>query len=127
MLLIVGILGVAIWLAFFHNFGKEYCDDINLVSPDGEHQLLIREWGTVGGTGAEIYAVQPRLPKFLRHFINTKVGNTAAADCCYPFSDGNYDVVWEDDCAVISYFSGKKTQVLSDRSTWSVVRCNLIN
>ena len=127
LLLIIGILGIIIWFAFSHDFGKEFCDDIVVVSPDGEHQLLIREWGTIGGTGAEIYAIHPRLPKFLWHFISTKAGSTYAADCCYPFSEGNYDIVWEDDCAVISYFSGKKTQVLSERSTWSVVRCSLIN
>lgn len=125
LLLVIIILIVTICITFLDNFGKTYCDDVVVISPDGNHQLLIHEWGTVGGTGAEIYAINPHLPKFLNRLIKVKVGNTSSADCCYSFSQGNYDVIWEDDCVVIYYFSGRESQALSDKSTWSFVRCNL--
>ena len=112
------------WFAFWHNFGRVYTDDIFIISPDGKHQLVIREWGTVGGTGAEIYMTNPNLPHFLNRLLKVKIGNTSADDSCCPFSDGNYDVLWEEDFVVIYYFRGR-TQTLDDKSTWSFVRCAL--
>ena len=124
LLLVVIALIVTIWINFFQNFGKVYQDDIIIVSPDQKNQLLIREWGTIGGTGAEIYIINPDLPKFLTRLLMVKVGTTSADDCCLPFSEGNYDVVWEDDLAVIHYFKGR-TQNLQDKATWSTLRCDL--
>lgn len=122
--LVLITLVVIIWFAFWDDFGSVYKDDISIISPDGKHQLVIREWGTVGGTGAEIYTTNPHLPTFLNRLLKVKIGNTSADDSCYPFSDGNYDVLWEEDFVVIYYFKGR-TQTLDDKSTWSFVRCAL--
>lgn len=124
LLLVVIMLIVTIWMAFLDSFGRIYGEDIVIVSPDGKHQLLIREWGTIGGTGAEIYTTNPHLPKFLNRLIKVKVGNTSSDDCCYSFSEGLYDVVWGEDFVIIYYFRGR-TQTLDDKSTWSFVRCAL--
>ena len=125
VLLVVIVLAVTIWVAFFDDFGKIYKEDIIIESPDGKHQLLICEWGTVGGTGAEIYTINPNLPKFLNRLMKVKVGYTSSDDSCLSFSDGHYDITWADDSVVIYYFSGRKTQDISDKTTWSFVRCKL--
>ena len=122
--LVLIMLVATIWFSFLDNFGRIYKDDIFIISPDGKHQLRICEWGTVGGTGAEIYATKPHLPAFLNRLFKIKVGNTSSDDCCFPFSEGLYDVVWGEDSVIIYYFSGK-TQVRSDKSTWSIFQCEL--
>ena len=125
VLLFVAIAIILLIATFFDGFGRYYNNDLVVTSPDGKHQLLIREWGTLGATGAEIYATNPHLPMFSNRLTKIKVGDTLSDDCCYSFFEGNYDIVWEDDCAVIYYYSGIGKEVFNDKSTWSVERCDL--
>jgi hypothetical protein len=125
VLLFVAMAIILLIAAFFDGFGRYYKNDLVVTSPDGNHQLLIREWETLGGTGAEIYATNPHLPMFLSRLIKMKVGNTVSDERCCSFSEGRYDIVWEENCAVIYYFSGIGKEDFKDRSTWSVVRCEL--
>ena len=76
--LVLIMLVATIWFAFWHKFGKIYKDDIFIISPDGKQQLLICEWGSVGGTGAELYMTNPNLPQFLNRLLKVKIGNTSA-------------------------------------------------
>lgn len=125
LLLIVIAIVTMLLVVFFDGFGKYYTNDLVVTSPNGEYQLLIREWGTLGGTGAEIYAMNPHIPMFLNRLIKVKVGITSSDDCLYSFFEGYYYIVWEEDCAVIYYYSGIGNEDSNDRSTWSVVRCEL--
>ena len=105
-------------------FGWAYKNDLVITSPDGKYQLLVREGGTLGGTAAEIYAIDPKLPMLLNKFIKTEIGRTSADDSVYPFFDGNYEILWEEDCVTIYYFSGRECET-SDISTWQKVTCKL--
>lgn len=86
--------------------GVEYLDDLVLTSDDSNNSVTIREWGALGGTGAEVY------------YNGKIIGETAADDACYPFRDGNYLVEWMSDGIIITYYSGRNTQSLDDESTW---------
>lgn len=125
LLLVVVAIILTIWFAIFKDFGRFYHEDIVIKSPDGNHQLLIREWGTIGGTGAEIYAITPGLPMWLNQLMKTEIGQTYADDSCFPFSKGNYELFWDDSYVVIYYISGRSSEDLNDISTWRSTICIL--
>ena len=39
-------------------FGRVYFENLEIISPNGQAKLLIKEWGTIGGTGADIYLTE---------------------------------------------------------------------
>ena len=102
---IVCVLLFALLLMGCGRIGAEYFDDIKLNSDDGMHTVIICEWGTMGGTGAEIY------------YENKLIGETSADDAVYPFRDGNYKVEWKKQSIVIIYYSGRDSQT-DDPATW---------
>ena len=110
------ILSVILLAACGDGFGKVYNEDIRITSPDRQYNLIIREWGTIGGTGAEIYIEKANalIPSFTRK----EIGKTIADDCIYPFAEGNYSVQWESSRVVISYFSGTPAEDAKNPDTW---------
>ena len=116
---------VALLFAVFQDFGRVYSEDLVIDSPDGNHRLLIREWETIGGTGAEIYAINPELPMWLNQLTKKERGKTIADDCCLPFSTGKYDLAWSEDSVTIRYFSGRNSEDVNDPSTWRSLLCLL--
>ena len=124
LLAVVAII-VAIWFAGFQDFGRIYSEDLVIDSPDGNHRLLIREWETIGGTGAEIYAINPELPMWLNQLTKKELGKTIADDCCLPFSTGKYEITWGEGYVEICYFSGRNSENSADPSTWQTVKCLL--
>ena len=99
-----------------NSFGKVYEEDICIASPDGQYNLIIREWGTIGGTGAEIYIEKANA--WIPSFTRKEIGRTIADDCVYPFANGNYSVRWESDRVVISYFRGTPAEDVKKPDTW---------
>lgn len=106
---IIFLLIIVILLTGCGRLGAEYFEDLILTNDDGSYSVTIREWGTMGGSGAEVY------------YNGKLIGETAADDACYPFRDGNYLVEWKENGIIISYYSGRNSQSLDDKSTWEKV------
>lgn len=117
-IIVLALVVVAIILFdnFSGHYGKEYLEDIVITSDDGAHIIVLKEWGTVGGTGAEIYYLKDNLFGYKK----IKIGETISKDSCYPFRDNNYIVEWNDTTVVISYFSGRQSQSINESSSWDI-------
>ncbi len=121
VIIITLLLPVAVFFTIVKTaFGKDYEKDLLISSPDGRYTLIVREWGTFGGTGAEIYGVEGSTPNAVEIRLAEKLGETIADDVCYPFTSGAYVIEWNDDSILIRYFSGRQIQT-SDPETWDTV------
>ena len=109
-------LGIATFVAI-KDFGKVYNDSIHISSPDGRYTLVVKEWGTLGGTGADIYIESASA--WWPFATRRKIGMTIADDCVYPFRDGYYQVSWESEYVVINYYSGRQQEDTSDIDSWA--------
>ena len=121
---IVGILVVVsaflLLLLSSCDVGRYYEDDLKIKSPDGKWTLIIKEWGTIGGTGAKIYCSKKG------SIFKKLLGETSADDVVYPFKKGYYTVEWEEDTVMIRYFAGETSiQKLDDPSTWETAQDEL--
>ena len=110
------VLAAILLSACGDRFGKVYEEDICIESSDGQYRLIIREWGAIGGTGAEVYIEDANalIPSFTRK----EIGTTAADDCMYPFADGNYLVLWESDRVIITYYSRRPGEDPTKPESW---------
>lgn len=94
---------------------RSYRDDLTVPSNDGKYELLIREWDTLGGSGADIYI---RGSAWWNRWIAAEVGRASADNYGRPFSWGSYRVIWEDEQVTITYCTGTPVQDSDDPSTW---------
>lgn len=94
---------------------RSYRDDLTVPSDDGKYELLIREWDTLGGSGADIYICGSA---WWSRWIAADVGRAIADDYSRPFSWGAYRVIWEDEQVTISYRIGTPAENSDDLSTW---------
>ncbi len=120
--LVLGVLfflAAAILMSACDRIGKAYKDDIYVLSPDGKYRLIIQEWGTIGGAGAEIYIENRKalIPSLTRKHI----GNATSDDCEFPFEDGDYYVQWESERVLIFYYGATGAEDYSDPETWRCV------
>lgn len=106
-------LVVAVFMASKH-WGKAYNDEIRVACPDGQHTLIIKEWGTIGGTGADIFLASD----WGLITVRRQIGSTIADDCVYPFRDGYYQVSWVEESVIIRYYTGHKDENSSDMDSW---------
>lgn len=113
--LLIAVLATALWYLSFCEFGRDYLDDIEIKSPDGNYTLIIKEWGTIGTAGAKIYCKNKKGKTKL-------LGNTSSDDSEFPFRDGDYLVEWDVDSVLIRYFSGRGSQQMDNPDTWEKVR-----
>lgn len=100
-------------------FGREYLEDITISSEDGKYTILIEEWGTIGGTGAEVYYLKDSFFGSKK----VKIGITDAKDSCYPFRDGKYSIEWKENSAEITYFKGLHSET-EGSEIWKTVILN---
>ena len=75
-----------------------YEEDIVVTSPDGEYELIIREWQAMGGSGAYVYIKDG--------FFKERVADLGFDDYFMPFKGDLYEIEWEDDYVKITYHSG---------------------
>lgn len=118
-LVAITLLSVILILFVFptvRQLGKIYEADIYVVSPDEKYTIIIKEWGTIGGTGADIY-IESR-SSWLPFATRRKIGMTIADDCVYPFRDGYYHVSWESECVVIHYYGGGQRENPLEVNSW---------
>lgn len=94
---------------------RSYRDDLTVPSDDGKYELLIREWDTLGGSGADIYICGSA---WWSRWIAAEVGRTSADDYGRPFSWGAYRVIWENEQFAISYCTGTPAEDSDYPSTW---------
>ena len=113
-LIIFVIFATAIFSSL--KFGMEYLENLEIISPNGQAKLLIKEWGTIGGTGADIYLIE--IYDNGLEGVKKEIGYTSSDDCCYPFKEGNYWVEWTDDSLTIIYYQGRQSERVDEPTTW---------
>ena len=77
---------------------REYLEDLYIDIPGTEHQLLIKEWRYLLGSGEEVYFVSSsdKKPKLL--------GNLTGGDDGYcPFNDGKYEISYSEGVISLSW------------------------
>ncbi|MBR4072153.1 MAG: hypothetical protein IKK26_06340 [Clostridia bacterium] len=114
IVLVLVVVAIILFDNYSGHYGKEYLEDIVITSDDGAHIIVVKEWGTVGGTGAEIYYLKDNLFGYKK----IKIGETISKDSCYSFRDNNYIVEWNDTTVAISYFSGRQSQTIDNSDSW---------
>jgi hypothetical protein len=98
-------------------FGRHYEPNLIISSPDGQYELVIREYSCLGGVGADIYI---RGAEWYNIWNKKKIGHASGDDYYQPFSNGTYYVEWKSDKVTIFYYMGLGPWVenANDRSTW---------
>ena len=114
LLLTVGIYFFALSKAF----SRYYETDLCISSPDGQHELVVREFSCLGGAGAEIYIREHGQDKWYNSWMAKEVGQVVTDDYYHSFSNGTYYLEWEIDKVTIYYCKGVPVESLNDRSTW---------
>ena len=90
---------------------KFYEPDIIISSPDGQYELVIREWTCLGGAGADFYIRD-------NSWRLKRIGRGGADDYYLTFTNGTYYVEWESDKVTIYYYMDLLVENVNDRSTW---------
>ncbi len=120
-LIIIAILVVlfsafVVWLRSIDLRGFQ--DDLEIQSPNGEYTLIIKEWNTLGGGGAEIYCSKNGGKAQM-------LGDVISKDSALPFYRGSYIIEWEEDTVLIRYCSGATAEKPGKPDTWRSVRYEL--
>ena len=92
-----------------------YEPDLVLTSPDGQYELVVREYDCLGGSGAEVYI---RKTGWYNSWIKKKIGSPGMDNYYMPFAKGKYYVEWEDDKVTLYYCEGRLIEDMNDSSTW---------
>ena len=92
---------------------REYLDDLYVSIPDTEHQLLIKEWRYLLGSGAEVYFVEDSDIKPVH------LGNISGGDDGYcPFENGKYNITYNEGVVTLSWsFDGSDNYSKSESFT----------
>lgn len=113
------ILAVGVyWYIGSKLFSRLYKPDIVISSPDGQYELVIREYSCIGGVGAEIYIREPGQDKWYNSWKMKEIGSGGADDYYLTFTNGTYYVEWESDKVTIYYYMDLLVENVNDRSTW---------
>lgn len=111
------ILGVGIYIFIGSKIlSRDYEPDLVIASPDGQYELVIREWSYTVGGGAEIYLRKPGQDKWYNSWRKAEIGSTSAQTLC--FTQGYYSVEWNEDNVTVYYYRGYAIEDVNDRSTW---------
>jgi hypothetical protein len=96
-------------------FDRDYQPDIIVSSPDGRHELVVREWSFLMGGGVEIYIREPgRDEWYQEQWIHSGV-----LDDGHPsFTMGQYRVQWESDRVTVCYYEALSIETPNDPTTW---------
>ena len=98
---------------------RSYEPDLIISSPDGQYELVVREWSCLGGAGADIYIRKAGQAKWYNGWMEKKIGTTSSDDYYYSFSSGSYYVEWENNKVTIYYCKGvPMIENVNDPSTW---------
>lgn len=98
--------------------GRAYEPDLIISSPDGQYELVIREFSCLGGAGAEIYIREPGQDKWYNRWMEKKVGQASTDDYYLTFTNETFYVEWESDKVTVCYYKGVEIENMNDRSTW---------
>lgn len=118
VIILMLILGGIYWYSISRFFGRTYEPDLVISSPEGQHELVIREFACLGGAGAEIYIREPGQNKWYNSWMMKQVGRTGTDNYCQPFTDGRYYVSWESNQVTICYYRGLRVENANDQATW---------
>ena len=98
--------------------GREYEPDLVISSPDGQQELVVREFSCLGGAGAEIYIRKPGQDKWYNSWMKKQLGTIGTDDYYQTFTNGTYDVEWASNEITVYYYKGVPAENPNDRSTW---------
>lgn len=113
----------AYWYIASKILSRVYEPDLIISSPDGQYELVVREWSCLGGSGADVYI---RETEWYNSWKMNEIGTVRADDYYYPFANGTYYVEWEIDKVTIYYYKCLSIENVNDRSTWrGIVSYNL--
>ena len=122
VLVLVGCLIFAVgrWFyAFSKAFDRQYNPDVIISSsPDGQYELVAREWGFGMGGGIEIYIRKPGQEKGDSSSEEQYIGDASTDDGYSCFTRGNYYVEWESNKVTIYYYGDFQVEDVNDPSTW---------
>lgn len=92
-------------LGFSTLFGRSYYKPMTFSSPDGAYEVTVREWSVVKGSGADL-----TFRKKGKLFASETVRVVYTGEYISPFSDGDYEVIWNGNAVTIRYIDrGEKT------------------
>lgn len=97
---------------------RYYEQDLIISSPDGQYELVVREYQCLGGAGAEIYIRKPGQDKWYNSWMMKKIGSAVTGDYYQTFNAGTYYVEWESNKVTIFYYTKARIENSDDRSTW---------
>ena len=120
-LIIIAVLAVLfsaffVWLRSIE--WKDYQDDLEIQSPNGEYTLIIKEWSFLLAGGAEIYCSKNGGKAQM-------LGGVSSDDAAQPFYNGYDTVEWEENTVLIRYCSGTPAEHINKPDTWRSVRYEL--
>lgn len=114
-IVLVGCLIFAVgrwYFAVSKMLDRYYKPDIVIPSPDGHHELVIREYSCLGGVGADVYIREPGQDKM------KEIGDAGGDDYYLTFTNGTYYVEWESEKVTIYYYRDLLVENVNDSSTW---------
>lgn len=114
---LIGIIIIAPAIgAFVFEFSritaKSYKPDVTVWASNGDDKLIIREYDTIGMgcTGIEVY--------YKSGLFKKSLGELTADEMCFPFTNGEYIVTWEENSVTVRFYSGRQSQSQDDPLTW---------
>lgn len=111
----------AYWFIASSMLSRTYEPELVIAAPDGQHELVIREYSCLGGAGAELYIRRPGQDKWYNSWREKQIGNAGTDDYYQPFSAGKYDVQWESNQVTVRYYQNVAIENGADPSTWKGV------
>ena len=97
---------------------RVYEKDLMIPSPEGQYELVVREFSCLGGAGAELYIRKPGQDKWYNSWMKKQIGTVGTDDYYQTFSNGTYEVEWERNHLTVYYCQGVPAERANDRSTW---------
>ena len=127
VLIVCVIVAVGIYMYIGSQMlSREYEPDLIISAPDGQNELVVREFSCLGGAGAEIYIRKPGQDKWYNSWLKKQIGTIGTDDYYQTFTNGTYDVEWESNQITIYYYKGVPAENANDPSTWrGMVRYDL--
>ncbi len=110
------LVGMVYWFIASRLLSREYEPDLIISSPDGQYELVVREWYYLVGGGSEIYIRKPGQDKWYNSWMKKEIGTTSSETLS--FAGGHYYVEWKSDKVTIYYYKGLGIENVNDCSTW---------
>jgi len=117
IVVILIIVGSVLTWAVMGLISPSYEPDIIIASPDGEYEIVAREWYFSHNGGTDLYIRKAGQDKWYNSWLEKYMGGLDSS-IDNIFSAGYYEVEWDSDKVTIYYPKGRGKDGSLDRSTW---------